>query len=79
VPVYATETAEYTSRGQFIALEFTLNIFGVVIACSSFVEKSLPEANVDYGQIGSNTDAPSIKTATPLLPGASLSRSRFYR
>jgi hypothetical protein len=34
VPVYATETAEYTSRGQFIALEFTLNIFGVVVACS---------------------------------------------
>lgn len=26
VPVYATETAEHTSRGQFIAIEFTLNI-----------------------------------------------------
>lgn len=32
VPVYATETAEHTSRGQFVAIEFTLNIFGVVIA-----------------------------------------------
>ncbi|KAK9320851.1 general substrate transporter [Lipomyces orientalis] len=32
VPVYAAETAEYKSRGQFIALEFTLNIFGVVVA-----------------------------------------------
>ncbi|KAL8347644.1 hypothetical protein RB601_002980 [Gaeumannomyces tritici] len=32
VPVWATETAEYTSRGQFIAIEFTLNIFGVVVA-----------------------------------------------
>ncbi|KAK5627593.1 hypothetical protein RRF57_003308 [Xylaria bambusicola] len=32
VPVWATETAEYTSRGQFIAVEFTLNIFGVVVA-----------------------------------------------
>ncbi|KAJ9193320.1 hypothetical protein DTO021D3_8004 [Paecilomyces variotii] len=32
VPVWATETAEHTSRGQFIAIEFTLNIFGVVIA-----------------------------------------------
>lgn len=32
VPVYATETAEHTSRGQFIAIEFTLNIFGVVVA-----------------------------------------------
>lgn len=32
VPVWATETAEHTSRGQFIAIEFTLNIAGVVIA-----------------------------------------------
>jgi sugar porter (SP) family MFS transporter len=32
VPVYATETADYTSRGQFVAVEFTLNIFGVVVA-----------------------------------------------
>lgn len=32
VPVYATETAEHTSRGQFVAIEFTLNIFGVVLA-----------------------------------------------
>lgn len=31
-PVWATETAAYTSRGQFIAAEFTLNIFGVVVA-----------------------------------------------
>lgn len=32
VPVWATETAEHTSRGQFVAIEFTLNIFGVVFA-----------------------------------------------
>ncbi|PGH16598.1 hypothetical protein AJ79_01704 [Helicocarpus griseus UAMH5409] len=32
VPVWATETAEHKSRGQFIAIEFTLNIFGVVVA-----------------------------------------------
>ncbi|EXL97735.1 general substrate transporter [Fusarium oxysporum II5] len=32
VPVWATETAEHTSLGQFIAIEFTLNIFGVVVA-----------------------------------------------
>lgn len=32
VPVYATETSEHTSRGQFVAIEFTLNIFGVVLA-----------------------------------------------
>lgn len=28
----ATETASHTSRGQFVAIEFTLNIFGVVVA-----------------------------------------------
>ncbi|KAL9630808.1 MAG: hypothetical protein Q9204_004536, partial [Flavoplaca sp. TL-2023a] len=32
VPVWATETAEHTSRGQFVAIEFTLNIFGVAVA-----------------------------------------------
>ncbi|KAK9354065.1 general substrate transporter [Lipomyces doorenjongii] len=32
VPVWASEISEYTSRGQFIAIEFTLNIFGVVLA-----------------------------------------------
>ncbi|KAF4967061.1 hypothetical protein FSARC_5352 [Fusarium sarcochroum] len=32
VPVWATETSEHKSRGQFIAIEFTLNIFGVVLA-----------------------------------------------
>ncbi|TIA74363.1 sugar transporter STL1 [Aureobasidium pullulans] len=32
VPVWATEIAEHKSRGQFVAIEFTLNIFGVVIA-----------------------------------------------
>lgn len=32
IPVWATETAEHTSRGQFVAIEFTLNIFGVVLA-----------------------------------------------
>ena len=31
-PVWATETAAHTSRGQFVAVEFTLNIFGVVVA-----------------------------------------------
>ncbi|MBV35385.1 MAG: hypothetical protein CMP47_07990 [Rickettsiales bacterium] len=31
-PVWATETAAYTSRGQFVSVEFTLNILGVVVA-----------------------------------------------
>ena len=31
-PVWATETASHTSRGAFVSLEFTLNIFGVVVA-----------------------------------------------
>ncbi|KAK1624037.1 putative MFS monosaccharide transporter [Colletotrichum phormii] len=29
VPIWASELADYTSRGAFIAMEFTLNIFGV--------------------------------------------------
>ena len=32
VPVWASEIAEYKSRGAFITIEFTLNIFGVVLA-----------------------------------------------
>ena len=32
VPVWATETSEHTSRGQFVAVEFTLNIAGVAVA-----------------------------------------------
>ncbi|KAG2178639.1 hypothetical protein INT44_001792 [Umbelopsis vinacea] len=32
VPVWSAETSHHTSRGMFIAIEFTLNIFGVVIA-----------------------------------------------
>lgn len=32
VPVWATETASHTSRGQFVAIEFTNNILGVVVA-----------------------------------------------
>lgn len=31
-PVWATETAAHTSRGQFVSIEFTLNILGVVVA-----------------------------------------------
>lgn len=32
VPVWASEISEYQSRGAFITMEFTLNIFGVLIA-----------------------------------------------
>ncbi|KAL1858432.1 hypothetical protein Plec18170_002630 [Paecilomyces lecythidis] len=32
VPVYGSELAEYETRGMFIAMEFTLNIVGVVVA-----------------------------------------------
>ncbi|GAM87543.1 hypothetical protein ANO11243_055690 [Dothideomycetidae sp. 11243] len=31
-PVWATETASHQSRGAFVSIEFTLNIFGVVVA-----------------------------------------------
>lgn len=34
VPVWSAETSHHTSRGMFIAMEFTLNIFGVVVAVS---------------------------------------------
>ncbi|CAK7202174.1 hypothetical protein SEUCBS139899_004894 [Sporothrix eucalyptigena] len=32
VPTWASELSHYASRGAFIAMEFTLNIFGVVVA-----------------------------------------------
>jgi hypothetical protein len=32
VPVWATESMPQTGRDQFIAIEFTLNIFRVVVA-----------------------------------------------
>ncbi|KAG0748442.1 hypothetical protein G6F23_001898 [Rhizopus arrhizus] len=32
VPVWSAETSHHTSRGKMIAMEFTLNIFGVVVA-----------------------------------------------
>lgn len=32
VPVWSAETSAFSSRGFFIAMEFTLNIFGVVVA-----------------------------------------------
>ncbi|KAI9015651.1 general substrate transporter [Phycomyces nitens] len=32
VPVWSAETSHHTSRGMFLAMEFTLNIFGVVVA-----------------------------------------------
>ncbi|CEG64794.1 hypothetical protein RMATCC62417_01707 [Rhizopus microsporus] len=32
VPVWSAETSHHTSRGQMIAMEFTLNILGVVVA-----------------------------------------------
>jgi MFS family permease len=31
-PVWATEISSHMSRGAFVAIEFTLNIFGVVVA-----------------------------------------------
>jgi hypothetical protein len=35
VPVWSAETSHHTSRGMMLALEFTANIFGVVVAVSS--------------------------------------------
>ena len=32
VPVWATETAQHTSRGRFISIQFSMNIFGIFAA-----------------------------------------------
>ncbi|KAL2206255.1 general substrate transporter [Sarocladium strictum] len=48
-PVWATETASHTSRGQFVALEFTLNIFGVVVAYwLQFGTSKYPDINSSF-------------------------------
>ena len=49
VPVWSTETAPHSSRGMFIAIEFFLNIFGVVVAYwlgfgTSFIDDGNSEA-----------------------------------
>ena len=49
VPVWSTETAPHSSRGTFIAVEFFLNIFGVVVAYwlgfgASFINNGESEA-----------------------------------
>ena len=49
VPVWSTETAPHSSRGAFIATEFFLNIFGVVVAYwlgfgVSFIDNGYSEA-----------------------------------
>lgn len=49
VPVYSAETAEYKSRGMFIAFEFTLNILGVVVAY--WLEYGLSYVNGGYSDI----------------------------
>ncbi|KAK3678089.1 hypothetical protein LTR78_002184 [Recurvomyces mirabilis] len=63
VPVWATETAEHTSRGQFIAIEFTLNIFGVVVAY--WLEFGL--SYVDGGQSAIRWRFPVAFQVIPLL------------
>lgn len=41
VPVWSAETSHHTSRGKMIAMEFTLNIFGVVVAVSLNTSKKV--------------------------------------
>ena len=31
-PVWATETAQHTSRGRFVSIQFSVNIFGIFVA-----------------------------------------------
>ncbi|CZT20281.1 related to sugar transport protein STP1 [Ramularia collo-cygni] len=63
VPVWATETAEHTSRGQFVAIEFTLNIFGVVVAY--WLEYGL--SGIDGGQSAFRWRFPIAFQIIPLL------------
>jgi MFS family permease len=47
VPVWATETAQHTSRGRFVSIQFSVNIFGIFAAYwleygLSFVQEALP-------------------------------------
>ncbi|KAH8159780.1 hypothetical protein CIB48_g8477 [Xylaria polymorpha] len=63
VPVWATETAEHTSRGQFIAIEFTLNIFGVVVAY--WLEYGL--SYIDHGNSAFRWRFPIAFQIIPLL------------
>ncbi|KAK8076639.1 mfs monosaccharide protein [Apiospora phragmitis] len=63
VPVWATETAEHTSRGQFIAIEFTLNIFGVVVAY--WLEFGL--SFIDHGESAFRWRFPIAFQILPLL------------
>ncbi|KAI0143507.1 general substrate transporter, partial [Xylariaceae sp. FL1272] len=63
VPVWATETAEHTSRGQFIAIEFTLNIFGVVVAY--WLEFGL--SFIDHGESAFRWRFPIAFQIIPLL------------
>ncbi|CDO77496.1 hypothetical protein BN946_scf184902.g30 [Trametes cinnabarina] len=59
VPVWSAEVATHTSRGAFIAMEFTLNIFGVVVAY--WLEFGL-------GFIGDGTSQVRWRACLPLMP-----------
>jgi len=72
VPVWSTETAEHTNRGQFIAIEFTLNIFGVVVAY--WMELWVPLCKC--GAQLTVVDCRTSTTAPPRFDGVSQSRSR---
>lgn len=61
VPVYATETAEHTSRGQFVAIEFTLNIFGRAFLPSN-QDLLLTDFQVLLSLTGSNSAPASTRT-----------------
>lgn len=41
VPVWSAETSHHTSRGKMIAMEFTLNILGVVVAVSFYFNNNI--------------------------------------
>lgn len=74
VPVYATETAEHTSRGQFVAIEFTLNIFGKAFLLA-YQDISLTDFQVLLWLTGSSSAPASTRTVQQISPGDSRSFS----
>lgn len=67
VPVWSAEVASHTSRGAFIASEFTLNIFGVVVAY--WLEFGLGFVGDGTSQVRWRVSGKSFTSVGPLLIG----------
>lgn len=70
VPVWSAEVATHTSRGAFIASEFTLNIFGVV--CAYWIEFGL-------GFVADGNTQVRWRVSSLFLSGSDIICSRRYQ